>query len=119
MICRVINRTNRRVIVEKAKIARTFSHRLLGYLLRSKISDCEGLIFYDAPSIHTFFMRVAIDIVFVDENMKVAKIYNNCAPWRLASCASSFFVLELAAGKLATIPVRVGDELEVTLMSAS
>ncbi len=53
-------------------IADTFLKRFMGYMLR-KVPHFEAILFYPCSSIHTFFMKFAIDVIFVDKNMIVIK----------------------------------------------
>ncbi len=74
----------------------------------------EALLFYHTPSIHTFFMKFAIDIVFLDKNMKVIKIYQNLKPCRFAGTLSSMLTIELPANKVFETSLKLGDILELS-----
>ena len=67
----------------------------------------------DTNSVHTFFMRFPIDLVYLDKNKKVRKVRQAVGPWRVSACLSARSVLELPAGtaeRTGTIP---GDELAI------
>ena len=113
MIYKVINKTKGEVLVSQAKLASSFWQRLRGLMFRKTIGVEEGLIFYQAGSIHTCFMRFAIDVVFADRDLKVVKLYSELKPWRLAGALLSHMTLELPAGKIAAAGVAVGDILEL------
>jgi CheY-like chemotaxis protein len=66
-----------------------------------------------APSIHTAFMRFAIDAVFVDGTLQVKKIVENLRPWRIASAWRASGVLELGAGEVQRRGIAIGDQLGV------
>jgi len=108
---KIINRTADIVIADKARIARSFVSRLLGLMFRSRMEQGEALVFYHAPSIHMFFMRFAIDVVFLDRSMKVVKVVSRLEPWRMVNCFGSFCTLELQSGA-AEGRVSAGDILE-------
>lgn len=57
--------------------------RTKGLLGRKSLPLGEGLWIKRCNSIHTLFMRFAIDAVFVDDNLKVVSIYRNLKPWRI------------------------------------
>ena len=59
-------------IIAQIFIADTFIKRFLGYMFR-KEPHHEGILIKPCNSIHTFFMRFPIDVLFIDENMKVVK----------------------------------------------
>jgi uncharacterized membrane protein (UPF0127 family) len=77
--------------------ARTFAARLGGLLARPPLRDDEALYLAPCASVHTFFMRYAIDVVFVDRAGRVLKLAT-LAPWRAAACRGAHGVLELRAG---------------------
>ena len=111
MFYRIINKTKERVIVERAKLADNFFSRLVGFMFRKNIDKDEAIIFYNAPSIHTFFMYVPIDIVFLDKNMRVIKT-KTLKPLRLAFCKNSFVTIELKENKVSETSTEKGDLIE-------
>ncbi len=58
-----------------------------------------------------WFMRFAIDAVFLDADDRVLRIAANLRPWRLAACRGARAVIELAAGECARVDLREGDTL--------
>ena len=59
-----------------------------------------------------WFMRFAIDAVFLDRAGRVVKVAADLPPWRLAIAArGARDVLELPAGTAARTGTQVGDEL--------
>jgi uncharacterized protein len=84
-----------------------------GLLGRDTLAPGEGLLIRPASSIHTFFMRFAIDGVFVDRAGTVVKVVSGLRPWRCAAARRAAAVLELAAGEAAARGVQVGDRLVV------
>jgi uncharacterized membrane protein (UPF0127 family) len=65
----------------------------------------EGAALILAPcwSIHTWFMRFPIDVLFVSRTGTVLGARHALAPWRLALRPGAFAVIELAAGAAAGI----------------
>lgn len=102
------------VIVSHVKVAKGFFARNKGLLGESRLDENTALWIHACNSIHTFFMRFAIDAVFVDRGMVVRAKYENLVPWRVtmpAWRASSVF--ELPAGTLRRQTVEIGDRLHV------
>lgn len=61
-----------------------------------------------------FFMRFAIDAVFVDRERRVVRVATDLRPWRLAIAArGASDVIELPAGTAARTATQVGDELVI------
>lgn len=58
-----------------------------------------------------FFMRFAIDAVFLDRELEVVRVAEQLKPWRMAAKRGAKAVLELPAGRCARTGVRVGDRL--------
>jgi len=73
----------------------------------------EGLLLKPAPSIHTFFMRFAIDAVFLDAGMNVVAVKADLTPWRMAGRRGARAVLELPAGEARRVGILAGTRLEL------
>jgi len=112
MSCRIINKTNNSCIADDANVAKTFFERLIGLMFRGSISAEEALIFYGVSSIHMFFMRFPIDVLYLDKEMKVLKIKHSLLPWRMSFCPGARITIELPAEKAKTTLVKTGDTLE-------
>ena len=70
------------------------------------IAPCSG--------IHTFFMRFAIDAIFVDRALRVVRVRRSLRPWRLVPFVlGARSVFELPAGTLAGLGLERGDVLVV------
>ena len=82
-----------------------------GLLGRSSLADDAALILAPCNSIHTFFMRFAIDVVFVDRDGRVRRTRQALRPWRIQAAPRAFAVVELASGALVRSNTRAGDRL--------
>lgn len=72
----------------------------------------EGLHIVPCNSIHTFFMRIPIDVAFLDKDLRIVKVMPAMPPWRASSIYfSAKSVLELPAGVFAGSGTVEGDEL--------
>jgi uncharacterized protein len=91
--------TNGDPVVDRCEIAATPRSRLKGLLGRARLEPGEALLIRSTWSVHTFFMRFAIDVVFVDRYLKVVAVAPNLRPWRAAARRRAHAVLELAAGE--------------------
>ena len=81
---------------------------------RASVPDDEGLWLPECHAIHTIGMRLAIDVMFVDSEVRVLRICRNIKPNRLfLSCRHARAVLELGAGAINRTDVAVGDRLEL------
>ena len=66
-----------------------------------------------APSVHTFFMRFPIDVVFLDRDWKVVRVVDRLRPWRVAGARRAVAALELPAGAAAEAGIEEGDVLSL------
>jgi len=106
------NATKDRIAVENLEVAGSFASRLAGLLGRSGMPEKSGLLLTDTKSIHMFFMRFAIDVVFLDASMRVVKVVPELRAWRIAACREAQHTLELPAGDAATAGIEIGDVLK-------
>jgi uncharacterized membrane protein (UPF0127 family) len=60
-----------------------------------------------------FFVQFPIDVVFLDKNMRVKKIYSALKPWRIATCLPSRITIELPANKVREANINLGDLIEI------
>ena len=111
---RVDNVTRGTIVAERVRLARSMRDRTVGLLNREGLAADEGLWIEHSPSIHMFFMRFAIDAVFVDADGRVTKVVSDLKPWRVVWWArGARDCLELAAGTAARSGTRQGDELRL------
>ncbi|TMK95725.1 MAG: DUF192 domain-containing protein [Actinobacteria bacterium] len=85
-----------------------------GLLGRSSLPSGEGLLLKPAGSVHTFFMRFPIDVVFLDRELQVVGVAPALRTWRTAGKRGAKRALELAAGEAARHGIEPGDRLRVT-----
>lgn len=102
-----------RNVCERCVVADKPFGRMRGLLGRSDLPRGEGVILRPAGSVHTFFMRFAIDVVFLDEDDVVVDIVHQLRPWRAAGVKGAKSVVELAAGEAAARGVEIGSKLVV------
>jgi uncharacterized protein len=101
-----------RVACETCTVADTSLSRLKGLLGRRELPAGEGLLLRPASSVHTFFMRFPIDVVFLDRELRVLGLATNLKPWRAAARRGARAVLELPAGECDRRGIRPGDRLQ-------
>jgi uncharacterized membrane protein (UPF0127 family) len=104
------------VVCERCLLAESPVARARGLLGRSHLDPGEGMLFRPAGSIHMFFMRFAIDVVFCDRDLVVLDVVRGLRPWRTASRRGAKVVVELAEG--AAAGVGPGDRLVLATIDA-
>ena len=103
-----------KVLIPNLHVAATTWARMQGLIGRSSLPINEALLIPRCNSVHTFFMRFAIDLVFVDAQMVVRKVVPNVKPRRvLLPVWQAKHVIEFSAGFLEINPIQIGERLHV------
>ena len=100
------------VLASDVRTAKTLWTRFWGLMGRSRLAQGEALLIDPCYSVHTFFMRFPIDVLFLDGDNRVVKVAGDLKPYRFAVGRGARRVLEAAAGSAARAGVRAGDQLE-------
>ena len=96
---RVTRLNDNRVLAEKCDVAHGVWSRFMGLMGKPCLSEGAGLLLEPCNSIHTFFMRFAIDVVYLDRNYKVLHVRRAMKPWRAdLPIFGAHAVLELTGG---------------------
>ncbi|HEY1806463.1 MAG TPA: DUF192 domain-containing protein [Terracidiphilus sp.] len=111
---RVTNITRGTVLATRLEAAHTGPKRRKGLLGRDGLATGEGLWIAPCESVHTFFMRFPIDLVYLDREQRIKKARSAVGPWRLSACLSAHSILELPAGTIVNTQTERGDTLEIT-----
>ncbi len=107
---KVYNSSKNNLIADNVKSAENFFTRSIGLISKKSLSDSEALIIKPCCSIHTFFMRFKIDVLFVNKQNQIVSLYENVKPWRILPIhLGSFYVVELAAESISNKNIEKGD----------
>ena len=79
--------------------AQSFRSRLLGLALRRDLDPREALLIPRCASVHTFGMRFAIDVVFLDEEGRVLEVRHHVPPARVVRHRGAAAALETRGGE--------------------
>ena len=109
----VTNQTQQTIVADRCEVASAPLTRLVGLLNRHTLTPGEGLIFPRCHSIHTWFMRFSIDVVFLKQGV-VIKTVAALRPFRLRWAREADTVIELPSGTAAKAAIRPGHTLEWT-----
>jgi len=107
------NTRNGEIVADDILPAFDSTTRNKGLLGRNALDSRSAMIIAPCSAVHTFFMRFAIDLVFVARDGRVIKVRTAVAPWRLAAAFGAFAVIELAAGALGRSHTVRGDLLSL------
>ena len=99
------------IVCERCEVPKSSLARMRGLLGRNGLELGSGMLIDSAPSVHMFFMRFPIDVVFLDRDRRVVAVKHCLRPWRVAGARRAVAALELPAGTAAAVGVDEGDVL--------
>ncbi len=100
------------VVVSHLMRAENLYKRIVGLLGIKSLPSGHGLLITSCNQAHTFFMRFAIDIIFLDNSNCIVEVCRNIKPWRLSPLVwKANSILELRQG--GANGLEVGDQLEI------
>jgi uncharacterized membrane protein (UPF0127 family) len=102
-------------LAERLDMAVGFWGRLKGLIGTTSLPEGYALMLSPCNSIHTFFMKYGIDVIFIDRNNRVVKILHSVSPNRIGPVApGAKAAIELKAGSCNKTGTRTGDRLKIT-----
>jgi uncharacterized protein len=99
------------VVCEHCEVPESAFGRARGLLGRRGLEPGGGMLIDRAGSVHMFFMRFPIDVVFLARDRTVVGVKHRLAPWRVAGARHAVASLELPAGRAAEVGIEKGDSL--------
>lgn len=109
---RIVNLSRNTELASRAEVAETSAARSKGLLGRTEFPPGSGIWIVPCESVHTFFMKFPIDLVYIDRKRRVKKVRSSVRPWRLSACLSARSIIELPAGTILLTQTATGDQLE-------
>ena len=116
---RILYNKERNMEIGKVKIANSFSSRLLGLMLKG---NAEYPLLFEIPnkirskhrsSIHSFFMRFDLKLVFIDENNIIYEMAD-LKPWHhYTPKKSAKYIIEFDKNDFNNYDLKIGDEIEL------
>ena len=108
-----VNQTRGKTLATQLEIADNGYTRRKGLLGRDSLAPGAGLWIYPCESVHTFAMRFAIDLVYLDRDYVVKKLRSHVPPARLSACLFARSVIELPAGTIEATGTQIGDHIAI------
>ncbi len=103
------------------EIAETDYETQTGLMYRKGMEQNQGMLFvFPDEAVHSFYMKnteFPLDILYIDEDFKIASVQENAAPLNEGSLSSEVpvqYVLEVNAGYAERQGVTVGDSISYT-----
>jgi uncharacterized membrane protein (UPF0127 family) len=97
---------------EELIFAASFSDRLFGLIFKN-IKKGQGFIIKDCNSIHTFWMRYKIDVVFLNKNNEIIKLFESFKQFRMTPVIKdACCVIEFPESTINDFSLKIGDNLK-------
>jgi uncharacterized protein len=110
-LTRLADAESGQVLIERLELATSFWQRFRGWQFRALPPAGTGLLIAPCNSIHTCWMRFAIDVVFLDAMGVVLAVKPGVAPWRISMPVKhAKAVLEIPARR---VKLMVGQRLAI------
>ncbi len=131
---KLIHKNSQKILAEEVIFSHNLFQRLKGLLGYKKLKENQVMWIKPCSSIHTFFMNFPIDLIFVDQNLRIQCFYENVPPWKIVTVfgkilnpfmwifhpstyrIKNFFnisVFEFNAGHLLKFSLKKGDHIYV------
>ena len=103
-----------RVVIAHLEIARNLWKQTVGLLGRSQLPADSGLWLEPCNSIHTWGMKFAIDVVFLDASGTVLRTVPNMRPWRVCwPVWKARIIVEIPAGTIDRRNISPGNRYKI------
>ena len=111
---KVTNTTRGTTVGNSVELADTSMKRMFGLLGRRGLDAGGGLWIIPSSGVHTFFMLFSIDVIGLDRDLKVIKLWRCLVPFRVTSVSMKMkSVVELPCGTIKQSQTQVGDQLQI------
>ena len=111
-LVRIINESRNTILAERAEVARSFWGRFWGLMGRRELPAGAALVIEGEGSVHTFWMRFPIDLIFVDRDGVVVGLREAMPPHRpFAGARGACRTIELPTGTIAQSGTQRSDQL--------
>ncbi|MFN8008936.1 MAG: DUF192 domain-containing protein [Terriglobia bacterium] len=109
----VTNVTRGKTLADSLEVADTFLKSLIGLIGQSSLRKGQGLWINPCQSVHTFWMRFPIDVLFLDQKGVVVDVIESMKPFRISKHFwKARSVLELPAASVRESSTQAGDLIE-------
>lgn len=94
--------------------AQTFKTRLLGLMFKPHLDENQTLLLEPCQSIHTFFMRFAIDLLVLDRDYRIIALVKALEPGKVTPLyKSAYSILECSKGTIDLYGFVIGQVIEI------
>jgi uncharacterized membrane protein (UPF0127 family) len=111
----VTDTTRGTTIGDRIQVADTSLSRMFGLLGKRGLNPGEGLWIMPSSGVHTVGMMFSIDVIGLDKQLRVIKLWPRLVPFRVTSVSLRMrSVIELEAGRIDACQVALGDVIQIS-----
>jgi uncharacterized membrane protein (UPF0127 family) len=115
---KVTNTTRGTTVGSNIELADTSLKRMFGLLGKRGLDAGGGLWIKPSSGVHTVGMSFGIDVVGLDRDLKIIKLWRCLPPFRVTSVSLKLrSVLELPCGTISQSQSQIGDQLQIAAAS--
>lgn len=109
----IYNLTKKTRISKQTRRAVSIWERGRGMIGR-RFDDFDAMVFDNCSSIHTFFMSIPLDVIFVDRSNRIVRTVESLKPWNpFCGEGKAWTVIELPEGTLKATCTECGDYVDL------
>jgi len=114
-ILTIKNTKNNFILGNKIYLANNSITRLSGLMGKESFGEIDGMLIKPCNSIHTFFMKFPIDVIFISKDNKIIRVVENLKEWKISPIVfKAHSTLELPIKTIEKTNSEVGDILEIS-----
>ncbi|QCJ41715.1 DUF192 domain-containing protein [Bacillus sp. S3] len=111
---KVVNLTNGAELAIYVSTADTFFKRLKGLMFSKSLPAGHGLLIQPCQSIHTFFMKYSIDVLYLSKDLEIVGMDETVQPAKVGKIRKkAYSVLELPAGTIQKTETKIGNYITI------
>jgi uncharacterized membrane protein (UPF0127 family) len=118
-VVKVLNETSGAVVADHVEVADTSLTRFVGLLGRRGLKAGAGLWIKPCSGVHMLGMLFRIDVVGLDKDRRVIKLWERLAPFQITSVSMKMrSAVELPSGHIGASGIKLGDQLAFSELEA-
>jgi hypothetical protein len=111
----VVNITRQSTLASSVEIAQNPWGRMKGLLGRKEFPQGKALVITQCQSIHMFFMKFSIDVIFCDRQDKVIGLCEGIKPFQLSPVFfKASYAIELPRGTITASGTQIADQVRLS-----
>lgn len=112
---KIVIKNEDEILFQNSNITSNFVDRFRGLMGKNSLEENEALCISPCNSIHMFFMKFPIDVIFLDKNERIIHLIENMKPWAISKIvARAACVIEMPAGSLKKKDLKMNDIIKMT-----